>query len=184
VTCLTSADWILSSTDFGGCGGVVTLPTTLDLAFTGPGTFHYRLKYIGVPPTGYTLRYIGESPPIGIVGTQFSGAIEFTQPHCFYSSAGPDIKTGDYCYFTISYDGSVPVSPAIGGGFEFYNNPLPYDETTQALVVHVNVSAPAPQTITFPAVPDQTLGAAPVDLAATASSGLSVSYSTQGPCTV
>ena len=42
----------------------------------------------------------------------------------------------------------------------------------------------ANQTITFPSIPNQTYGNAPVSLKATASSGLPVSYTATGPCEI
>jgi hypothetical protein len=87
-------------------------------------------------------------------------------------SGAPDIST---TADTSSPVGPYPITPTLGTlsaanySFSFVNATL--------------TVAQGAQTITFNALPDRTYGVAPFALTATASSGLTVTYGTAGPCT-
>jgi uncharacterized repeat protein (TIGR03803 family) len=61
------------------------------------------------------------------------------------------------------------------------NQPGNADYTAAPQVETSFTASPAPQTITFAAIPNQTYPASPITLAATASSGLAVTYTSSGP---
>lgn len=84
---------------------------------------------------------------------------------CTVSGTAVSIVGGGTCTVTASQAGNADYNKAADVSRSFTVNP-------------------AGQTITFPALADTTYGAAPVALAAAASSGLAVSYTAAGPCAV
>jgi FtsP/CotA-like multicopper oxidase with cupredoxin domain len=109
-------------------------------------------------------------PPIGLSATATSAlAVTFTV------SSGPGTIGGST--LTLTGSGTVVVAANQAGNTNYAAAPT----VSQSVVVNIGV----PQTISFtaPATPI-TYGAAPVALAATASSGLAVAYAVTGPATL
>ena len=87
--------------------------------------------------------------------------------------SGPGSLTGDV--LTITGAGTIVLHASQAGNAGYLTAPT----VTQSIVV-----AKAAQTITFPAVGNQTFPSAPITLGATSSSGLTVTYSVTGPASV
>jgi hypothetical protein len=80
-----------------------------------------------------------------------------------------------------------PAGAILGAGTHTLMVTFTPTDTTNYVSVSATVElevVPADQTIDFPALPDVSTDAGPISLAATASSGLAVSYSVSGPCEV
>jgi len=95
-------------------------------------------------------------------------------------SASTQLSAGAQCLVAIAF---APTSGGtIIGTFSLGDNAL---NVTSTQTVQLSGTSQNSQTITFPVIPTQTYGAAPITLTATASSGLPVSYTVlSGPATV
>lgn len=91
----------------------------------------------------------------------------------FRRESGPCTLTGDTVHLTGTGVCTIVASQA---GNEYFN-------AAKEVEAMFDIEA-AEQTITFPAIPDQKFGGEPVQLEATASSGLEVSYAAAGPCEI
>ena len=89
-----------------------------------------------------------------------------------YATDGP-CELNDAGKLKLTGAGSCTVTASQGGDDGW----LPAEPVSQTIAI-----AMGEQSITFPAIGDQTYGDGPLTLEATASSGLTVSYATDGPC--
>ncbi len=105
--------------------------------------------------------------------TASSGATPTNRPVTFTVVSGPGSLSANT--LTITGAGAIVVQASQAGNGQY--NPAP--DVSQTITVNK-----AAQTITFPTVAAQTIGNPPVTLAATASSGLAVTYSISGPGTI
>ncbi len=107
------------------------------------------------------------SPPVPLLATASSGL-----PLRYSILSGPGAISGNLLTFTAL--GTVTVQ-AFQAGNANYNS----------AGAHIRINGTAgTQTITFPAMPPHAYGDAPFELNATASSGLPVTYSVQGPASL
>lgn len=162
-------------TPSGGGSFSVSLQLTDDL-----GTVHTSSRTITVSAVGTTAQTIAFTAPSGLVFGQASSSLVATASSGLpvsFSSSTPAVCTVSGSSLTLVAGGSCTVVASQAGSPIFAAAP----SVSRSFTV-----APASQSISFPAVADQVLGTAAPALAATASSGLSVSFesSTPGVCTV
>ncbi len=118
------------------------------------------VTFPGVPARAYN------SGPIALMATASSGL-----PITYSILSGPGTVSGNF--LTFSAPGTVTVQAT-----------QPGNATYLAAGVHIRIigtGVGATQTITFPSIPAQTFGGPPLTLAASASSGLPVTYKFTGP---
>jgi hypothetical protein len=143
----------------------VTCATTTSVAVTGGDT-------IGEPATA-TATVTDPAAPTSVVGT---GAVAFSVDGTPVSgcAAVPVTAGTATCAFVPARAGAVPVSAGYAGGTGYAAS----DGSTTLAVQRLA------QTITFPALPDHVLADSPLDVVATADSGLPVTFSASGACSV
>ena len=107
------------------------------------------------------------NPPVTLAGTTSSGLA------VIYTVTGPATISGST--LTITGAGSVTVTASQPGDSNY---------SPAASVARTFTVAKGSQTITFPPIAPQTVGNPPVTLAATATSGLPVTYTVSGPATI
>ncbi|WP_133155208.1 S8 family peptidase [Kinneretia aquatilis] len=191
---IASAAWTLSSG-----GGIVSAfsaganTQTVTLTPSGAGSFsvslqliddlgtvHTSTRTITVSAVGSTAQTIAFTAPSGLVFGQAPSSLVATASSGLpvsFSSSTSAVCTVSGSSLTLVAGGTCTVVASQAGSSVFAAAP----SVSRSFTV-----SPASQSISFPAVADQVLGTAAPALAATASSGLSVSFesSTPGVCTV
>ena len=149
---------------------------------TAPGVTSMDVGPTGPTPSGFL---IGDNPTYYEVSTTatFGGPATVCLSYDPSSFGDParvrlyhfDQAQGNWVDITTSTKSNSVTGSVICGQTSSFS-PFAIGQTLQ--------TPPAAQSITFDTLPDVTFGTAPFNLAATASSGLPVSYSITGPCDV
>ena len=138
----------------------------------------FTLTNIGNADLTFSVPSIGTNPAIS---TGFSFDAASTCPSLTASSSTADLMAGESC--TVGVDFSPTTLGSVSGALVFTDNNLNGQPNATQTVNLSGTATPAVQTITFPQPSSPvTYGTSSVTLAATASSGLAVSYAvTSGP---
>ncbi|MGN6600071.1 MAG: cell wall-binding repeat-containing protein, partial [Actinomycetes bacterium] len=187
----TDPGLVTGTTSVGAVPGSVTGSASLTAAVTGlTGGTTYYVKVVGITNPGTATEGSIESAIRTFTTTGTTAqAITFPQPSDMtYGSESQTLAAEASSGLAVSFSTTTPSICTVGGsavtqvgaGTCTIVASQPGD-TTYAPAADVSQSVsmkPAPQTITFPALTDITLGNGASALAATATSGLDVSYGT------
>jgi hypothetical protein len=157
---LTGTGSVIVTASQGGNGTYAAAPNvtqTITVTAAQPASQTISFPAVGAQALG--------NPPITLSATASSGL-----PVTFVLVSGPASLSGDT--LTLTGAGSVVVEATQAGDSDF-KAATPVKQTIAV--------AKEAQTITFPAISDQTFPASPIALGATASSGLAVTYTVSGP---
>jgi alpha-tubulin suppressor-like RCC1 family protein len=200
-------DYVYGHVDPNGASTTIGLQRSWDPAPLDTGSTTYRCGGVAPVPDGTRLTFsavrVGETT---LVPTLSRNPAVFGQPATlgaqvvqFYTGGiayGPNTGTVSFTEGSDVLAGPLPVTAGIVDGTAvalatgthvitatYSGDPAVNVAPATATITHVVVGVP--QTVTFGALADVTLGAAPIALTASASSGLPVSFSiVSGPATV
>jgi len=155
-----------------GGGGSTAVVLLGGQAATGVGLSASQNPLSAGQPVTFTGSVTPAAPFFGLP----TGTLTFSDNGTALPSGTVGLSVGAAGYATSSLAvGTHPITNAYSGDAAFLAG------TSAALTETVN---PAAQTIAFGSLPNQTYGSAPFPVTATASSGLAVSFTASGPCTV
>ena len=172
----------LALADFNGDSRADVVATggsgnTAEVLLGGPAASSVALSASPNPSNaGQSVTVTGSVTPVAPFFGLPSGTLTFSDSGTALPSGTVGLSGGAAGYATSSLVvGTHAITSAYSGDAAFLAG------TSATLTETVN---PAAQTIAFGSLPNQTYGSAPFPVTATASSGLAVSYTAAGPCTV